>query len=71
MKRYFGGSGFGRPGSEAAREQGCVCPVIDNHHGLGRRGDGDQHGWLVIESCRVHGPTRSAIEELDRVLGEK
>jgi len=26
------------PGTKEAREQGCVCPVIDNHHGQGYRG---------------------------------
>jgi hypothetical protein len=25
------------PGSEAARDQGCICPVIDNTFGAGCR----------------------------------
>jgi hypothetical protein len=37
------------PGSDAAREMGCKCPVLDNNHGLG-------HGpFWVNETCPVHG----------------
>jgi hypothetical protein len=43
-----------RPGSEEARSAGCRCPVIDNHHGKGRGGDGPRLGWFVSESCPLH-----------------
>ena len=37
------------PGSDAAQEQGCLCPVLDNGHG---RGDGPF--WINVE-CPLHG----------------
>lgn len=41
------------PGSEAARKAGCQCPVIDNGHGRGYRG---QPGVFVYNAeCPVHG----------------
>lgn len=47
------------PGSDAAREQGCKCPVIDNHYGRGR---GDGQFW-ISENCPLHDPAlRSACE---------
>lgn len=42
------------PGSQEAREQGCTCAVIDNHHGRGRYGDGDKFGWFITGGCPVH-----------------
>ncbi len=42
------------PGSPGAVEAGCICPVIDNHHGDGRPvGDGLQ--WVMDERCPLHG----------------
>ena len=43
------------PGSPEAREQGCVCPVLDNGHGAGRGGDGEQFGWYIRGDCPLHG----------------
>ncbi len=41
-----------RPGSVDARELGCTCPVIDNHHGEGATGpSGD---WWYNRACLVH-----------------
>lgn len=41
-----------RPGSDAARDLGCTCPVIDNHHGAGPKGaNGD---WWYNRACLVH-----------------
>lgn len=40
------------PGSDAAIQQGCICPVMDNHHGKGWRG---QEGiFLQTAGCKVH-----------------
>lgn len=47
----------GRPGSPLAQKQGCICPVIDNHHGLGYAGNGKKYGWLTVPNCPVHGKT--------------
>lgn len=44
-----------KPGSYAARRAGCTCPVIDNHYGAGRYGNGARFGWFVSGDCAVHG----------------
>ena len=51
-------AGTPSPGSEAALDAGCMCPVIDNHHGAGvtlggGHGDGP-HFWMNTE-CPLHG----------------
>ena len=47
------------PGSDAAIERGCTCPIIDNHYGRGRPGldaDGHERAWFVFhEDCPLHG----------------
>ncbi len=43
------------PGSEAAIERGCVCPVLDNGHGAGHLGDGETYGWWRNGACPLHG----------------
>ena len=40
------------PGSNAALEAGCVCPVLDNEHGQGYMGVPGQ--WVIVEDCPVH-----------------
>ena len=42
------------PGSNEAVELGCTCPVLDNDHGLGIGGDGDEHGWWMTRGSPVH-----------------
>ena len=44
------------PGSQEAIEQGCTCPVIDNHYGEGAYNDenGKPLFWMNCE-CPVHG----------------
>lgn len=42
------------PGSSEARAAGCVCPVLDNGHGAGRWGDGEQFGWIIRGGCPLH-----------------
>ncbi len=41
-----------RPGSADARELGCTCPVIDNHHG--ERATGPSGDWWYNHSCLLH-----------------
>ena len=42
------------PGSDEAIEQGCLCPVLDNNHGLGvSTSDGQNLFWQSC-SCPVH-----------------
>jgi hypothetical protein len=40
------------PGSDAAIDMGCTCPVLDNGHG--RINDGKGPFWIT-EKCPVHG----------------
>lgn len=43
------------PGSDAALERGCLCPVLDNGHGRGvPQSDGDPLYW-VNAHCPLHG----------------
>lgn len=44
------------PGSDAARDTGCICPVLDNGHGnvgLAR----DRSGWVIVVGCPQHSPS--------------
>ena len=42
------------PGSDAAIDQGCLCPVLDNSHGAGWPGkDGVPQFW-VSSNCPLH-----------------
>jgi hypothetical protein len=41
------------PGSEVARLQGCLCPVIDNHYGAGRPSKNGPLFW-INGRCPVH-----------------
>ncbi len=45
------------PGSDAAFEQGCTCPVIDNQHGLGAWESGGEMQYWMGEHCPLHGFT--------------
>jgi len=45
-----------RPGHPAAKRLGCTCPVMDNHNGAGRGGDGEQFGWYITGDCPIHAP---------------
>ena len=51
------------PGSDEAVEQGCLCPVLTNGHGLGVYGGWatDEHGnsqFWVVADCPLHGVKR-------------
>lgn len=43
-----------KPGSDHAIQQGCACPVLDNHHGHGFTMNGETVYW-ISESCPLHG----------------
>jgi hypothetical protein len=52
------------PGSDAARRQGCLCPVMDNNFGDGL---GDGKFWTV-QDCPIHGvKDENATTDQDRV----
>lgn len=40
------------PGSPEAREQGCICPVIDNNRG--RYAPWPPDNWVIAAGCPVH-----------------
>jgi hypothetical protein len=42
-----------KPGSDAAIEAGCTCPVLDNHHGHGFVMGGETVFW-ISEKCPLH-----------------
>lgn len=52
-------SGPPPPGSDAAADQGCLCPRMDNAHGHGWMGGvRDDHGnliYVICEDCPLHG----------------
>lgn len=41
------------PGSDAALDLGCICPVMDNNHGKWPPRPPD--GWWIRPECPVHG----------------
>lgn len=51
-----------KPGTKEASAAGCSCPVLDNHHGRGRGGDGKKYGWYVTEACKLHCRTQTKKE---------
>lgn len=42
------------PGSDAALDQGCRCPVLDNAHGIGYMGVPGR--WVQAQGCPLHWP---------------
>lgn len=48
------------PGSDAALDQGCLCPVLDNARGLGR---GAPPLYVFTEGCPLHATRPSGAPE--------
>lgn len=42
------------PGSGAAVEAGCVCPMVDNNYGRGIKNEKGRVEWLIDRDCPVH-----------------
>ncbi len=42
------------PGSIESREQGCTCPVIDNHFGKGIPSKSDVPQFWISGDCPLH-----------------
>lgn len=40
------------PGSDEARNRGCICAVLDNNHG--KRAPYPPDGWWITAGCPVH-----------------
>lgn len=60
-----------KPGLIEAALAGCTCPVIDNHHGAGWRGNPKQ--WAVRTDCPLHGAAALAggLPQELRLLGKE
>ena len=56
-----------KPGSDEARAQGCKCPRIDNHYGLGKAGRGNIYGWFLSGECELH--RMPALDALLKAVG--
>lgn len=52
------------PGSDAARAQGCQCPIMDNNRGkyppYPPAPDMPEGGWYMVVGCPVHDRTPAA-----------
>jgi len=46
------------PGSNEAIELGCICPVLDNNHGMGKG------PFWYTEGCPVHYPKKDDSDEV-------
>jgi hypothetical protein len=49
------------PGSEAALELGCTCPVLDNNHGSGS--DWGYNKFWINGNCKVHMPKKEKLDD--------
>ena len=49
------------PGSAAARERGCTCPVLDNCQG--RFSPRPPDGWYIRVGCPVHATADDIVTE--------
>jgi len=50
------------PGSPEAVQQGCMCPVMDNHNGEGRPSDGYDKSFWINYACPIHGGKRDLMK---------
>jgi len=51
--------GIPTPGSKEAGEAGCICAVIDNHHGRGLTagyGTPEEPAFWITSGCPLHAP---------------
>ena len=47
--------GIPNPGTGAALDAGCLCPVLDNNHGRGFVMDRELEFWITM-GCPLHAP---------------
>ena len=53
---------FIAPGSDEAIEQGCTCPVLDNHHGAGT----PKGLFWISAGCPIHAEAAQEKHEVER-----
>lgn len=52
------------PGSKEAIDQGCKCPVLDNHHGRGVLiGQDPNPQFWYTEDCPVHNSKEKSLND--------
>lgn len=51
------------PGSKEAINKGCKCPVLDNNHGEGFGGIGDDALFYMSGDCPIHTTTSTPHKE--------
>jgi hypothetical protein len=54
-KNYSTTARIPAPGSDEAIRQGCLCPVMDNHHGRGFPIGKYETSFYIVERCPLHG----------------
>lgn len=57
------------PGSREAIAQGCTCPVLDNAHGGGYRGNPTI--FVFSGGCPVHWPADAMLAHRNREAGDE
>lgn len=50
------------PGSAMARDNGCLCPVMDNNRGM-TPPLGSKYGWIMVVGCPMHPEDASPYEK--------
>jgi len=55
MRSRWDQKGIPNPGSQAAQDRGCECPVYDNHSGRGFVMHGELEFWITM-GCPLHAP---------------
>lgn len=55
------------PGSDEAVDLGCICPVLDNAHGVGMPYPDGFRFW-VTDGCPLHCPVKEGGESNDGLV---
>lgn len=56
------------PGSRDAKKSGCLCPIMDNGHGIhppipaGTPWGGTDGAWYIVVGCPVHDVPSTGLE---------
>jgi hypothetical protein len=63
MKSRWEQQGIPNPGSARALDHGCMCAVLDNHHGQGFVMNHERCFWITM-GCPLHAPVEDTVESL-------
>lgn len=59
------------PGSPAAIDAGCLCPVLDNGHGRGYMPGPTGPLYVYNEECPVHGNAGNRMDREEKACPKK